>query len=143
MPAVELETAKQLFYCKGCDYQFSVTSGTVFKDVIVSDESVLYNQGLPVTQRAKRQTAKHKAEGEGYVRYENGFMVTTDTLESAFSLFKCGIVGWWHQVSPKHRAAYLNEMRFRVNRRKSHTLFIDTLRHVVTTPVLTFERLTA
>ena len=32
MPAVELATAKQLFYCKGCDYQFSVTSGTVFND---------------------------------------------------------------------------------------------------------------
>ena len=32
MPAVELETAKQLFYCKGCDYQFSVTTGTVFND---------------------------------------------------------------------------------------------------------------
>ena len=32
MPAVELATAKQLFYCKGCDYQFSVTSGTIFND---------------------------------------------------------------------------------------------------------------
>ena len=32
MPAVELATAKQLFYCKGCDYQFTATSGTVFND---------------------------------------------------------------------------------------------------------------
>src|SRR5216684_919095 len=32
MPAVELATAKQLFYCKGCDYQFTVMSGTVFND---------------------------------------------------------------------------------------------------------------
>jgi len=263
MPAVELETAKQLFYCKGCDYQFSVTSGTVFNDshlalqkwflatlllceakkgmsamqlkrtlgvsyktawylnhrirfamtevhkmldgtievdetyiggkkkgigtgnyrdhketvigiiqrggelkfvhvgnadsktirevlqehvsedvdVIVTDESVLYNQGLPVTQRSKRQTVNHKAEE--YVRYENGFMVTTNTVESAFSLFKRGIVGSWHRVSPKHLAAYLNEMTFRFNRRKSHTLFLDTLRHMVTAPVLTFNRLTA
>ena len=263
MAAVDLETAKQLFYCKGCDYQFTVTSGTVFNDshlalqkwflatlllceakkgmsamqikrtlgvsyktawylchrirfamtevhkmldgtievdetyvggkkkgigtgnyrdhketvigiiqrggelkfvhvgnadsktirevlqehvsedvdVIVTDESVLYNQGLPVTQRAKRQTVNHKAEE--YVRYENGFMVTTNTVESAFSLFKRGIVGSWHRVSPKHLAAYLNEMTFRFNRRKSHTLFLDTLRHMVTAPVLTFERLTA
>src|SRR5258708_9695812 len=29
---VELATTKQLFYCKGCDYQFTVTSGTVFND---------------------------------------------------------------------------------------------------------------
>src|SRR5271166_4858518 len=31
-PVVKLETEKQLFYCKGCDYQFTVTSGTVFND---------------------------------------------------------------------------------------------------------------
>lgn len=263
MEAVELATAKQLFYCKGCDYQFSVTTGTVFNDshlalqkwflatlllceakkgmsamqikrtlgvsyktawylchrirfamtevhrmldgtvevdetyiggkgkgegsgnyqkrmetvigiiqrdgqlkfihtgnsdsktirevlqehisedvdVIVTDESVLYNQGLPVTQRSKRQSVNHKAEE--YVRYENGFMVTTNTVESAFSLFKRGIVGSWHRVSPKHLASYLNEMTFRFNRRKSHTLFLDTLRHMVTAPVLTFENLTA
>ena len=30
--AVELETEKQLFYCKDCDYQFSVTAGTIFND---------------------------------------------------------------------------------------------------------------
>jgi len=30
--AVELETAKQLFYCKDCDYQFTVTAGTIFND---------------------------------------------------------------------------------------------------------------
>ena len=31
-PVVKLDTDKQLFYCKDCDYQFSVTSGTVFND---------------------------------------------------------------------------------------------------------------
>jgi transposase-like protein len=264
MPSVELATAKQLFYCKSCDYQFSVTTGTVFNDshlalqkwflatlllceakkgmsamqikrtlgvsyktawylchrirfamtevhkmldgtvevdetyiggkvrrkgyksgwdnketvigiikrdgelkfihvgaqatsatirtvlaehvsedvdVIVTDESVLYASGLPKTQRSKRQTVNHKAEE--YVRYENGFMVTTNTIESAFSLFKRGIVGSWHRISPKHLASYLNEMTFRFNRRKSHTLFLDTLRHMVTAPILTFENLTA
>ena len=30
--AIELETSKQLFYCKTCDYQFSVTAGSVFND---------------------------------------------------------------------------------------------------------------
>jgi transposase-like protein len=263
MPAVELATAKQLFYCKGCDYQFSVTSGTVFNDshlplqkwflatlllcesrkghsanqmkrelgisyktawylchriryamtevhkmldgtveidetyvggkqkgkghaygkrqkevvvgiikrsgelkfihikegnakairevlsehvsedvdVIVTDESVLYPSGLPQSQVSKRKAVNHSAEE--YVRWEDGFMVTTNTVESAFSLLKRGIIGTWHRISPKHLASYLNEMTFRFNRRKSHTLFLDTLRHMVTAPVLTFERLTA
>jgi transposase-like protein len=30
--AVELETKKDLFYCKTCDYQFSATAGTIFND---------------------------------------------------------------------------------------------------------------
>jgi transposase-like protein len=264
MPAVELATTRQLFYCKGCNYQFSVTSGTVFNDshlplqkwflatlllceakkgmsanqikrtlgvsyktawylchrirfamtevhkmldgtievdemyiggrargvgsgnyhphketvigiikrdgdlkfihlpkgtstkaireamqehvsedvdVIVTDESVLYNSGIPVTQREKRKSVNHRAEE--YVRYEGDFCVTTNAIESAFSLFKRGVIGSWHRVSPKHLAAYLNEMTFRFNRRKSHTLFLDTLRHMITAPVLTFERLTA
>jgi hypothetical protein len=69
--------------------------------------------------------------------------VHTNTVESAFSLLKRGVIGSWHKISAKHLAAYLDEMTFRFNRRKSSTLFLDTLRHMVTTPVLTFEKLTA
>jgi transposase-like protein len=110
-------------------------------DVIVTDESTLYASGLTKTQSPKRKTVHHKSEE--YVRYEDGFMVTTNTIESAFSLFKRGVIGSWHRVSPKHLAAYLNEMTFRFNRRKRPDLFLDTLRHMVTAPTLTFEKLTA
>ena len=56
---------------------------------------------------------------------------------------KRGIVGTWYEVSAKHLPAYLEEMTFRFNRRKRSDLFVDTLRHMVTGPVFTFERLTA
>jgi hypothetical protein len=64
-------------------------------------------------------------------------------VESASSLLKRGIMGTWHRISPKHLASYLEEMEFRFNRRKRADLFIDTLRHMVTAPTLTFEKLTA
>jgi hypothetical protein len=64
-------------------------------------------------------------------------------VESAFSLLKRGIMGTWHKISAKHLPAYLDEMTFRFNRRKRSDLFIDTLRHMITAPVLTFEKLTA
>src|SRR5215470_601666 len=32
MPVVELATAKQLFYCKECNYQFTATASTIFND---------------------------------------------------------------------------------------------------------------
>ena len=86
---------------------------------------------------AKHKTIKHKSG-----IYADGD-IHTNTVESAFSLLKRGIVGTWHKISAKHLPAYLDEMTFRFNRRKRSDLFIDTLRHMVTAPVLTFDKLTA
>jgi len=261
MPVVELATAKQLFYCKACDYQFSVTASTIFndshlplqkwflatlllcearkgmsanqikrtlgvsyktawylchriraamkeveepmldgtvemdetyvggknrgqgqgarlanKEVVIglrqrngdlrffhaedaksgtlakyirenvsTDVEVLITDSFPAYKHAVGAAA-HKIvnhlAGE-YVRYENGACVTTNTVESAFSLLKRGIMGSWHKISAKHLPAYLGEMTFRFNRRNRSDLFIDTLRHMVTADPLTFEKLTA
>ncbi len=257
MPAVELATAKQLFYCKACDYQFSVTSGTIFndshlplqkwfltalllcearkgmsanqikrtvgisyktawylchriraamkeaerpmldgtvemdetyvggklrgvgvkqgknsKEVVIGirqrigalrffhaedaksgtlgkyiRENISTDVDVIITDRfnayktavgdVKHETVNHTAKE--YVRGD----IHTNTVENAFSLLKRGIMGSWHKLSAKHLAAYLDEMTFRFNRRKNANLFLETLRHMVTAPVLTFEKLTA
>jgi len=126
-----------------------VKSGTLAKyikenvstdvDVIVTDEypgyiAAMIASGIKGTQH---ETIKHK--DRVYVRGD----VHTNTIESAFSRLKRGIVGSWHKISAKHLASYLDEMTFRFNRRKNANLFLDTLRHMVTAPVLTFEKLTA
>jgi transposase-like protein len=105
-------------------------------EVIVTDESAIYPFGLTSKHRKVHKTICHQKE------YVSGD-VHTNTVESAFSLLKRGIIGTWHKVSAKHLSSYLNEMMFRFNRRRNPNLFVDTLRHMVTTPVLTFERLTA
>ena len=93
-------------------------------DVIMTDESKLYN--FETTKyHGKHKTVNHKAEE--YVRYEGGLCVTTNAIESAFSLFKRGVVGAWHKVSVKHLPAYLQEMTWRFNNRKNKFLFRDTL----------------
>jgi len=107
-------------------------------EVIITDDLRAYPSavcGLP------HETVNHTAKE--YARYENGACISTNTVESAFSLLKRGIVGSWHKISAKHLPAYLDEMTFRFNRRKRSDLFIDTLRHMVTAPVLTFENLTS
>jgi transposase-like protein len=126
-----------------------VKSGTLAKyikenvstdvDVIVTDEYPGYIPAMIASgiKGAQHETIKHK--DRVYVRGD----VHTNTIESAFSLLKRGIVGSWHKISAKHLAAYLDEMTFRFNRRKNANLFLDTLRHMVTSPVLTFEKLTA
>jgi transposase-like protein len=262
MDAVELETEKQLFYCKDCDYQFTVTAGTIFNDshlplivwltatmllceakkgisacqiqrtlgigsyktawylchriraamkeaekplldgVVEIDETYIGGRTLGRGRLAGRDNKevvlairqrngevrffhasdrkastlaqfirenvsedvdvimtddfasypwamkkagvparKHKTinhSGHVYVMGE----VHTNTVENAFSLLKRGVMGTWHKVSAKHLAAYLEEMSFRFNRRRSSDLFLDTLRHMVTASALTFQNLT-
>lgn len=108
-------------------------------DVIVTDEFPAYIPAMIASgiKGTQHETIKHK--DRVYVRGE----VHTNTVESAFSLLKRGIVGSWHKISAKHLSAYLDEMTFRFNRRKSANLFLDTLRHMVTAPTLTFDNLTA
>lgn len=107
-------------------------------DVIFTDD---YNLYRGVTKRMGIK-AKHKTIRHSFGIYADGD-THTNTVESAFSLLKRGIVGTWHKVSAKHLQAYCEEMCFRFNRRKRPDLFVDTLRHMVTAPVLTFEKLTA
>jgi len=104
-------------------------------DVIVTDEFGAYPPAMGEL-KPKHKTIKHK---DGI--YVDGD-IHTNTVENAFSLLKRGIIGTWHRISAKHLAAYLDEMQFRFNRRKRADLFLDTLRHMVTAPVLTFEKLT-
>lgn len=49
-----------------------------------------------------------------YVRH---FVLHTNTIEVAWSLFKRQVYGIHHHVSPKHVGAYLAEMCYRHNRR--------------------------
>ena len=70
-------------------------------------------------------------------------LVRLDELTDQRVVLKRGLVGTWHKLSAKHLEAYLEEMTFRFNRRKRPDLFVDTLRHMVTAPVLTFQKLTA
>jgi transposase-like protein len=138
---------------RGGDLRFfhaeDVKSGTLAKyiqesvstdvDVLVTDDFGAYPNAM---KRAGHDAAKHKTINHSSKVYVQGD-IHTNTIESAFSLLKRGIVGTWHKISAKHLQAYLQEMEFRFNRRKRSDLFVDTLRHMVTADPLTFEKLTA
>jgi transposase-like protein len=121
-----------------------VTSGTLAKfiqDNVSQDVDVICTDDFPAYEKAVGNL-KHKTVNHSGGVYVNG-AIHTNSIESAFSLLKRGIVGTWHKVSAKHLPAYLDEMTFRFNRRKRSDLFIDTLRYMVTADPLTFEKLTA
>jgi transposase-like protein len=105
-------------------------------EVILTDESAIYPYALDNMQKSKHKTINHTRE------YAHGD-VHTNTVESAFSLLKRGIMGTWHKVSAKHLPAYLDEMCFRFNNRKNQFLFRDTLIKLILSPNLEYKQLTA
>ena len=81
-------------------------------DRVMTDESTIYPFAFDGYCASKHETIAHKYE---YVRGD----VHTNTIESAFSLFKRGVVGSFHRVSHKHLQRYLSEFEYRFNRRKA------------------------
>jgi len=69
--------------------------------------------------------------------------VTTNTIESVFSLFKRGVIGQYHKLSAKHLQRYLTEFEYRFNRRKDADAFIETVRRLCGFKPLRFADLTS
>lgn len=86
---------------------------------------------------SKHETIKHK--DKVYVRGD----VHTNTIESAFSLFKRGVTGSFHIVSIKHLQRYLNEFSYRFNRRSDDGAFVETVRRLAGFKPLPFDVLTS
>lgn len=79
-----------------------------------TDESNLYT-ALGSEFEAHR-TVKHSA-GE-YARYEDGALVTSNTIENVFSVFRRGMHGVYQHCGEAHLHRYLAEFSFRYNNRE-------------------------
>ncbi|HVA18118.1 MAG TPA: transposase [Candidatus Dormibacteraeota bacterium] len=101
------------------------------------DEWPAYPDAMRRTGMTRHKTIQHKSHV--YVMGD----VHTNTVESAFSLLKRGIMGTWHKISVKHLPAYLDEMCFRFNNRKNPFLFGDTILKLIAAPNLEYKHLTA
>jgi len=138
---------------RGGDLRFfhaeDVKSGTLAKyikenlsadvEVIMTDEWQAYPKAI---RDSGIEGIEHKTVNHFDGIYVDGD-ITTNGIESAFSLLKRGIVGSWHKVSAKHLAAYLDEMTFRFNNRSNPYLFRDTLMKLIEASVLEYKKLTA
>jgi len=86
---------------------------------VMTDEYVAYPAAFIASgiKGGKHSTIRHK--DKIYVVGD----VHTNTIESAFSLFKRGVTGAFHKISLKHMQRYLDEFSFRFNNRKAADLF--------------------
>jgi transposase-like protein len=116
---------------------YQVVADHVAKDAeaIMTDENRAYNFELTQFRKVPHERIRHK--DKIYVRGN----VHTNTVESAFSLFKRGIVGAFHKVSLKHLQRYLNEFSFRFNNRKAPDLFGMTVARMAAVGAMPYTQL--
>jgi transposase-like protein len=134
---------------RGGDLRFfhaqDAKSGTLAKYIrenISSDVDVLVTDELTAYQGAVKEAGiAHETVCHGAREYVRGD-IYTNTIESAFSLLKRGIMGTWHKVSAKHLSAYLDEMTWRFNNRKNPFLFRDTMLKLIHSDNLEYKELT-
>lgn len=104
------------------------------------ETSKFVTDGFPAYQcllpHKEHEAGNHKEEQ----KYKN--WTTTQTVENAFSLFKRGIVGQYHQLSPWHLTRYMREFCFRYNRRGLQPwIFGMTLNNMVCRKPLPYKQL--
>ena len=118
---------------------YKVIHQNVSDDVefIITDDVSAYDGAMGSQFKDKHMTINHSQK-----RYSNGW-IYTNTVESAFSLLKRGVIGTWHKVSAKHLPAYLDEMCWRFNNRKNQFLFRDTLLKLLEANHVEYKKLTA
>lgn len=137
---------------RGGDLRFfhadDVKSGTLAKyikenisedvDVVMTDDFTPYPKAI----KEAGVLGEHRAINHSLGQYSVGNL-HTNTVESAFSLLKRGIIGTWHRISAKHLQAYLDEMCWRFDNRENPYLFRDTLKRMLNADNLEFKTLTA
>ncbi|MGB8031413.1 MAG: IS1595 family transposase [Terracidiphilus sp.] len=106
-------------------------------EAINTDELPAYPKALRLSGHdlEKHMTVNHTAKV-----YVDGD-ATTNGIESAFSLFKRGVLGSFHKISIKHLHRYLSEFEFRFNERKSPQRFETMVSRTATTSPLPYRTL--
>lgn len=109
-------------------------------EFIITDDASAYPAAIEANPLFGDYRGKHRTVNHSSGVYVEGD-IHTNTVESAFSLLKRGIMGTWHSISAKHLMRYLNEMCFRFDRRNEEEIFLDTLRYMVSTDPLRYKTL--
>ena len=85
---------------------------------------------------------KHKVIRHNIGKYVEG-IVHTNSIESAFSLLKRGIVGSFHRISIKHLHRYLAEFQYRFNARNDADRFERMVQRLLQTDTMEYKQLIA
>ncbi len=105
---------------------------------IYTDAAAVYDFALHEEFRKKHRSVNHSTQW-----IVPGTRIHTNTVESAFSLLKRGLIGSFHRVSIKHLHRYLSEFECRFNERKADDRFANTVRRMLLGTPMEYKQLTA
>jgi hypothetical protein len=94
---------------------------------LYTDSAVVYDFAMNPKLQERRRAVNHSRQ---WVVPDVYPPIHTNTVESAFSLLKRGLIGSFHRVTIKHLHRYLSEFEFRFNLRKDEDRFTTTLRRM-------------
>jgi transposase-like protein len=118
------------------------TLRAIIAEHVSNDVQYVMTDDSSAADSALKDTGKHMVIKHSIRNYVDG-IIHTNTIESAFSLLKRGIVGNFHKVSIKHLQRYLDEFSYRFNRRADDQAFSETVRRLAGFAPLTFSALTS
>ncbi len=82
---------------------------------LMTDEAGHYKVIADIENIASHQTVVHSKDE--YVRYDGNNVITTNTVEGYYSVFKRGMKGVYQHCAEKHLHRYLSEFDFRYSNR--------------------------
>ena len=124
------------------DAKIPTVKAFVDKHVSNDVERVMTDQAAVYPFALAHLAAPHETVNHIIGEYSRGD-VTTNGVESAFSLLKRGIIGQFHKLSGKHLHRYLREFEYRFDRRNDADPFIETVRRLCGFKPLRFAELTS
>jgi transposase-like protein len=106
---------------------------------IMTDSAIVYDFAMDNTFKKKHHTVNHSREWV----IPGDIDIHTNTIESAFSLLKRGLIGSFHRVSIKHLHRYLAEFENRFNLRNAENRFEQTVGRMLSSEPMEYRELTA
>jgi hypothetical protein len=107
-------------------------------DRIITDNSSVYDFAINEHHKKNHRKVNHITEW-----VVPGSRIHTNTVESAFSLLKRGLIGSFHRVSIKHLHRYLTEFEYRFNERSNEARFVKTTQRLLQGKTMPYKTLTA
>jgi transposase-like protein len=118
------------------------TLHSFIKQYTAPDTKTIITDEWPAYRGIQDHDTKHETVNHRTKQWVKG-NAHTNTIENVWSLLKRSIMGSYHKVDAKHLNSYLDELEWRFNNRENPYLFRDTLKKLIESNNLEYQKLIA